>query len=261
MVSSLSIFFMGITLFLSLIMPVLVVFLLCLKRKISFIPVGVGALVFTVFQLLIRIPALQMLAQIPAFAAFLARPIAGGIFLGLTAGIFEEVGRYIGYKLLLRQKRAWKDGFAFGLGHGGIESIVLVGMTYINNIVLSLMLNNGQQAEKIISALPTGTWEQIYDALTQTAPHIFLVGGIERIFAMVIQVAFSILVLYTIRKKNIFYLVLAVLLHLVVDGPLALLRPHGLWVIEGFVCICAIAGLIYIVASRKTFQKLDEAEA
>lgn len=261
-VSTLSVLFMVITLIITLIMPLAAILVLCLKRKIHIIPVLVGAGVFFLFQLILRIPALQIGTSLsPEFAEFVSSPILGGLFLGLTAGIFEEFGRYIGYKTLLKRRTAWKDGFAFGLGHGGIESILIAGASYINNLIYAALINGGNWGI-IASMMPEQAANQVFDALVTTAPHMFLVAGIERIFAMTLQVAFSILVLEGIRRRRFTYVLLAVFCHLVVDAPLALLHQRfGVFGTELFILLCALAALAYILHSRKVFAQLDAQQA
>ena len=259
MVSTLSILFMALTLLITLVMPVALVLVLCIKKKIHIIPVLVGAGVFFLFQMILRIPALQIAASVsPAFQQFVSSPILGGLFLGLTAGIFEEFGRYIGYRTLLKRRSAWKDGVAFGLGHGGIEAILLVGLGYVNNLLYAMVINSGKW-DTIAAVLPPETAQQVYTALVNTPAHMFLIGGVERIFAMTVQVALSILVLYGIRKRRFGYVLLAVALHCVLDSPLALLTQNfGMLGTELYVMLCAVASLVYILYSRKSFAKLDE---
>ena len=43
------------------------------------------------------------------------------LFLGFTAGLFEEVGRYLAFTTILKKRLDWKNAVAFGIGHGGIE--------------------------------------------------------------------------------------------------------------------------------------------
>ncbi|MFA9380803.1 MAG: YhfC family intramembrane metalloprotease [Acetanaerobacterium sp.] len=257
-VSTLSIEFMILTLVIALILPVALTIVLCVKRKIHIIPVLVGAGVFFVFQLVLRSPALQLAALFsPSFKQFVGTPIMGGLFLGLTAGIFEEFGRYIGYRVALKKHTAWQDGLAFGIGHGGIEAIALVGLGSVNNLLFSVAINTGRW-DSIATVLPAVTAQQTYDALVQTPAYLFALGGIERLFAMTIQVAFSILVLYAIRKRDFQFVLLAVLLHLVVDAPVNLVKQQfGYIATELFVMLCAAAALVYIIRSRKVFARLE----
>src|SRR5947209_2703663 len=90
-----------------------------------------GALVFLVFQLLTRIPLVIVLAD--TVLAHLLRTSTAFIWtwlviLAVTAGLFEEVGRYVGYRLFMsREPKTWSKAVMFGLGHEGLESMVLVG--------------------------------------------------------------------------------------------------------------------------------------
>lgn len=64
--------------------------------------IGMGAAVFSITQLLIRIPILQnVLAYQPWFQVLpYASPFLYGLFLAATAGLAEEPGRYLGFLLL-----------------------------------------------------------------------------------------------------------------------------------------------------------------
>jgi uncharacterized membrane protein YhfC len=79
-----------------------------------------GALVFLVFQLLTRTP-LVMVLQATVLTRLLRTSIAFTwiwlLILALTAGLFEEVGRSVGYRLLLRREpKTWSKAVMFGLG-------------------------------------------------------------------------------------------------------------------------------------------------
>jgi uncharacterized membrane protein YhfC len=61
------------------------------------------------------------------------------VVLGLTAGVCEETARYLGYRFLVPQARAYRDGLMLGAGHGGIEAMILgllTGYTFIQMVSL-----------------------------------------------------------------------------------------------------------------------------
>ncbi|HJZ47097.1 MAG TPA: YhfC family glutamic-type intramembrane protease, partial [Roseiflexaceae bacterium] len=105
---------------------------------------GYGALIFVLFQLISRVPitlAIQSLIA-PQLQASRAALVAWIAFSALTAGVFEELGRYIGYRWLMgREEKTWAKGVMYGLGHGGIESMLLiaglVAITLIQVLALS----------------------------------------------------------------------------------------------------------------------------
>jgi uncharacterized membrane protein YhfC len=111
---------------------------------------GYGALVFFVFQIATRVPIIQLL-HVTAAPQIASSPLAhwGWLtFLAVTAALFEELGRYAGYRVLWRHDpKTWDRAVMYGLGHGGLESIVLVGAGTILTVYrLSGLANGGLAA-------------------------------------------------------------------------------------------------------------------
>lgn len=105
------------------------------------------------------------------------------------AGLFEQTGRFLAFRYTIKGKTAWKDGLAYGIGHGGIESI-LIG---------------------VFAAL---SQEKVYLVAN---PAVFALPGIERVMALATQIALSLLVLYGIKTGKIRYLFFAILGHASLD--------------------------------------------
>ena len=170
-----------------------------------------GALAFTVSQVLTRLPLMTLVVpQLPeAVAGFLV----SGPVASFTAGLFEETGRLVVMLLLLKAFHRWIDGVSFGLGHGGIEAILLIGLANVNNLVLAATINAGQW-DVIAQALPPEAADQLFTALTQTAPAMFLLGGVERLAAITLHIACSLIVLAGIvHGRKLVAWVVAVLVH------------------------------------------------
>src|SRR5947209_14860123 len=80
------------------------------RLKVSWRYFGFGALIFFLFQLISRVPIVTVLGnvlapQLKASPVFLYIWLA---FLAITAGIAEEVGRYVGYRWLMkREEKTW----------------------------------------------------------------------------------------------------------------------------------------------------------
>ena len=123
-----------------------------------------GMLAFSVSQLGIRIPVLQLL--LPRWVWFHVLqlyPWAYGLFLGLTAGVFEEGARWIAIRFFLKDRTDLEHGLAFGLGHGGVEAMILAGLNMTAGLMMVL---TGQGA--------------LFPATSQTV----LISGLERLYAM-----------------------------------------------------------------------------
>jgi len=114
---------------------------MCKGRKASVKSVLVGGLIFFFFQGVTRIPLLQVFSKTEGYKAISSNVWVLAIFLGLSAALFEEFGRLFGFKVLLKDRLDWKNGVAFGIGHGGVEAILLVGFSNINNIIYKLIIH------------------------------------------------------------------------------------------------------------------------
>jgi uncharacterized membrane protein YhfC len=146
------------------------------KHKIYLPAILVGALAFAVTQPLSRIPLLQLLSAQDWYSQMAQNTILLALFLSLTAGLFEETGRFICFKYILKNKLAWKNGLAYGIGHGGFEAIAIVGLSSINNLVFTKIINSGQ-IDSLAAALPPETLNYLVEQLTTASPLVFMLGG------------------------------------------------------------------------------------
>ncbi len=256
MVNSLSILAMLLSALVVFVLPTILAVIFIRRRGASLVAVGVGILGFFVPQVLIRIPALQWLGHQPFYQEWAAQPWFVAVFLSLTAGLFEETGRWIGFRYLLRNRLQFKNALAYGVGHGGIEAIFLVGLSYVNLILFSMMINNGTFDAVAAPQLGLAA-EEIRTQLISTPSYLYLVGGIERVFAIAVQLGLSVLVFYSVKKQESRFYWLAVLLHTLVNLPAVLLMSAGvgiLW-IELWVALCAGVAVWYVIRSQKQEQQ------
>jgi uncharacterized membrane protein YhfC len=54
-----------------------------------------GVLAFFISQIVLRIPLLQLIGQTFWFQTLAMNPVPYGLFLGITAGLFEEFARFV----------------------------------------------------------------------------------------------------------------------------------------------------------------------
>src|SRR5699024_10642162 len=116
------------SLFISIGLP-LIAFFYAMKTK-RYMPLLLGILAFIGSQVLIRIPLLEyMQVHSTTYLMISAmQPVLFSVVIGLSAGIFEELARFIMMHFFMKQ-RDWQSGFLFGVGHGGIEAILFVGIS------------------------------------------------------------------------------------------------------------------------------------
>ena len=196
------------TLMASLVLPVVILIVLAAKNKKQGIVSAwlLGATGFFVTQILIRMPVLTALQNQSWFITFSQNHLFLYAFsLAFTAGLFELAGRY-GVAKILQKKLTHKRALAAGLGHGGIEAMILVGMTYVNNLIYIFMINSGSFDALIAQTAAMGVdasqLELIRTQFLSASPALFLLGGFERLLAMIAHTAMSMLVCYGVAHKK-----------------------------------------------------------
>jgi uncharacterized membrane protein YhfC len=256
MVSATALSYMVITLLLSLVLPFVLLIFLVRGRKGVFGTWVAGAIGFVLPQLIIRIPLLQLLGTLPAVRDFSeSQPYIFVFLLALTAGLFETAGRLLVFKAILPRRLSYVTGLAAGAGHGAAESIVIVGMTYVNNLVISLFINSGN-LEALMPGNPEMA-ETIRRQILDVSPELFLMAGLERVFTMILHISLSILLVWFIMKSHaITGFIIVASIHFAVDFATGVMQTldWSPYLIEGFILAIAILSLIYIVIARSRFK-------
>lgn len=224
MVSTATILAVCVTLFVSLVLPIIVyiVYGVTHKGKGVWTAWLLGAAGFFVMQIIIRTPILSILSMLSGFQSFVKEHyVLYCLILALTAGAFEVAGRY-GVAKIMSKKLNFHRGVAAGLGHGGIEAMVIVGLTYINNIAYILMINSGSFDTVIEQTaalgVDTSSLIAVKESLIGSGAAIFYLAGYERVLTMIFHTALSLLVCYFVwKKKDGLGIVICLALHTVVD--------------------------------------------
>lgn len=122
---------LGVTSVGALLYPVILALVARRRLGVSWRYFGYGALIFLLFQIVSRIPLVTVAGLVlkPELHASRGALFAWLTVLALSAGLFEEVGRYVGYRWLMgKEPKTWDKAVMYGIGHGGLEAIVLVGL-------------------------------------------------------------------------------------------------------------------------------------
>lgn len=252
MVSNTVITSMIIQLVLSVLVPIAVCIYFRKKYHINWKVVGIGVLIWIGFVQILETPFHVFMLGNPTTSKLLENPFLYAIYVGLTAGIFEELGRFIAFFFLLKKYQEYKDGLAYGIGHGGIASILVGGLAGFQTLVFATSINNGSFA-KLIEQNPQ--LSQVQDALIHSHSYLYLLGSLEKIMTLVLQIAFTMLVLYGVKHKKYIFIAYAVLFHAFVDFFAALFQKHviNIFVAEGITFILTICAFILI---RQMKEKL-----
>ena len=172
------------------------------------------------------------------------------LFGGAMAGIFEECGRWAAFRLTRRWSRGPEDALMYGAGHGGIEAALLAGSMMINNLLVSVALNQDGLAG-VDALMGTGP---LSDALVTAPAGMYLWSGFERVVAIAIHLSLSVLVYAAVGNRSWKGLVLAILLHAGVDACAILTSA---WLpIAGVELAALIWAVGLVLLARRTYASL-----
>ncbi len=172
------------------------------------------------------------------------------IFLGLSAGIFEEGTRYLVLRWWAKDARSWRNGVLFGAGHGGAEAILL-GVLVLYGFLQMVALRSADLARTIPASQLDLVQRQI-TAYWSATWYFSLFGVLERIFTIPCQIVLAVLVMQVFIRGKIRWLFVAIGYHALLDASsvitVKIIGPY--WteaVIGGF----AILSVILIFVFRK----------
>lgn len=241
--------------FATTLLPVIILIVLGVRKKLSVTPMFIGVLAFFVSQVVLRLPILSVLGTQSWFKSFAENNYIVYVVVigGFTAGLFEETARYLGVKFILKKQRGYQDAISFGLGHGFCEAILITGLTFINYLIYCIMINGGT-FDTLAKAMPSATAQQLISVLTAATAGNIYIGIAERVFAVTYHVFATVLIFKGINSKKIGYYFLAILAHTILNSGAVLLAKYvNVWASEGFLLVVSILAFLYIIKQKKLF--------
>lgn len=164
-------------------------------------------------------------------------------FYGLSAGVFEEIMRYLLYRFWAKEARSWGRGLMYGAGWGGIESMILGVLVLINAVVLGAM-SQGFLLDSVPVAQQGLLTEQI-QVMVNMPWYEGMMGSLERVFAITLHLSLSLMVLQVFTRKKLGWLWLAIAWHTAVDATAVFvqLRWENVYLTEAVVGLYALISL------------------
>ena len=177
----------------------------------------------------------------------------------IMAGIFEECGRYIVLKFIMKKHRTRENAVLYGIGHGVIEILTVVLPVILLYLVIATSLQNGS-VDSVLKALHVteknaAVAMQSFQAAAQFNVETAVITVLERISSIGIHIGCSIIVYYSVIVENKKYLCGAVLLHMMVDFFAALYQRNvvGAGIAETGILFMAI---VIVWIATKIYKKL-----
>ncbi len=207
-----------------IVIPVVVSLIYVKVKKEKITTILIGALTFGAFAIFLESIPKAILFQIPGPIStfFMNTPWALVIVGASLAGIFEETGRFVAFKTLLRKRKQRTTAIAHGLGHGLFEVMYLFVLTGIQMIAYGVLINTGAFnaiIEQVAAAAPDqlAQIEALPEIISSVHFSTMPLALVERVGAVLFHVAMSIVGFAAVNTKRTWMFPLAIVLHTCLD--------------------------------------------
>ena len=244
-----------------------VCFFICWRRKhreqtkISWLIAGAAGFVISARMLEVGVHYFCIVADNPV-SRFINGNTAAFVIYGITmAGIFEECGRLIILKYILKKDRTRENAVIYGIGHGGIEILTVLLPAMILYLAIAVMFSQGDTEaalktlniteETATAALPSVQAAAAFDYA------MMAMNVMERLLAMLIHIGLTIIVYYGVVNAKKLCLPAAILLHMLADTFPALYQRGilPLWAVEIWI---AFWTLMIMLIAAKLYKRMSE---
>lgn len=245
-----------------LMIAVPVIFFICWRRKhkeqtnISYLIAGAVGFMVSARVLELGVHYVCIIADSPV-SRFINGNTAAYVLYGITmAGVFEECGRYVILKYIMKKNRTRENSVLYGIGHGGIEILAVILPSIILYLTIAILFSSGNienalstlkiTEETAAAALPSVQAAAAFDY------RMMAVNVIERLLSLLLHIGLTVIVFCGIRNAKKGFLPMAILLHMLSDTLPALYQRGAvqLWTVEIWLAVwtaavCFIAVKLY----------------
>ena len=220
------------------------------QTRLSYLIAGALGFIVSARVLELGVHVFCILADNPV-SRFINGNTAAFVLYGITmAGVFEECGRHIVLKYILKKNRSRENAVLYGIGHGGIEILAVLLPTMITYLAVAVLFSQGDREnalrtlniteETAAAALPS-----VQAAASFSYP-MMAVNVLERLFAMLFHIGLTVIVYTGVAREKKGCLPAAILLHMLMDSFPALYQRGvvPLWLVEVWAALCCAAVLM-----------------
>ncbi len=244
-------------------LPLVLGVMLARRWRLSWGLFGAGAATFIASQLL-HIPFNHLLltpfvTERGMFAAGGMAFMEAALLYGFSAGVFEEVARFVVMRRWMPDARRLHNALMFGAGHGGSEAIILGGL-----VLYGFFQAVALRGADLTKVLPP---EQVDVVAAQMGLYWSmpwfeaLLGAVERAGAICFHLSASVLVLQSVRRGRWRWLAGAVAWHTLFNTvTLIVMDRWGVYAAEGTVVVGAVISLLIIFAINRMNEPEEEIE-
>ena len=234
------------------------------QTKISYLIAGAIGFVISARVLELGVHLFCIVADNPVSRFINGNTVAFVLYGIIMAGVFEECGRHIVLKYIMKKNRTPENAVMYGIGHGGIEILAVLLPSMILYLAVAVLFSAGNvenalstlniTEETAAAALPSVQTAAVFDF------GMMAMNVIERLSAMLLHIGLTVIVYYGVVNAKKSFLPMAIILHMLMDTFPALYQRSvvPLWMVEVWAALWA-AVIIFIAV--KLYSKMKESSS
>ena len=254
---------LSITVILMIAIPI--IFFVCWRKKqkqqtkIGYLIAGAIGFIVSARVLELGVHLVCIVADNPVSQFINGNTVAFVLYGIIMAGVFEECGRYIVLKYIMKKNRTPENAVMYGIGHGGIEILAVLLPSMILYLIIAVLFSAGNienalstlniAEDTAAAALPSVEAAAAFDYV------MMAMNIIERLFAVLSHIGLSVIVYYGVSNANRACLPAAIILHMLMDTFPALCQRSvvPLWMVEVW---AALWTTIIVFIAVKLYRKM-----
>ena len=229
------------------------------QTKVGYLIAGAVGFIVSARMLELGVHLICIVADNPVSRFINGNTVAFVLYVIIMAGVFEECGRYIVLKYIMKKNRTPENAVMYGIGHGGIEILAVLLPSMILYLVIAVLFSAGN-IENALSTLNI-----VEDTAAAALPSVEAAAAFdyammamnvaERLFAMLLHIGLTVIVYYGVCNAKKAFLPAAIILHMLMDTFPALYQRGivPLWSVEIWAAVWT--GVIVFVA-MKLYRKM-----
>ena len=229
------------------------------QTKISWLIAGAVGFIVSARVLELGVHLFCIVADNPVSRFINGNTVAFVLYGIIMAGVFEECGRHIVLKYIMKKNRTPENAVMYGIGHGGIEILAVLLPSMILYLAVAVLFSAGNvenalstlniTEETAAAALPSVQTAAVFDF------GMMAMNVIERLSAMLLHIGLTVIVYYGVVNAKKSFLPMAIVLHMLVDTFPALYQRGmvSLWTVEVWGALWT-AVIVFIV--MKLYRKM-----
>ncbi|MBR2592575.1 MAG: YhfC family intramembrane metalloprotease, partial [Oscillospiraceae bacterium] len=233
------------------------------RINISWLIAGAAGFLVSARVLELGIHYFCIIADNPV-SRFINGNMAAFVLYGIImAGVFEECGRHIILKCIMKKNRTRTNAVLYGIGHGGIEILAVILPAIITYLAVAVLFSAGDREnalrtlniteETAAAALPSVLAAASFDYA------MMAMNVLERLFAMFFHIGLTVIVYYGVINAKRICLPAAIALHMLMDTFPALYQRGvlPLWSVEVWAAVWTV---IIVFIAVKLYGKIGDPE-